>query len=77
MKILCASHYIAMAILNDFFEDLTTVVIKSDIYPCADPESFVRGGPTLMFFLFFVSFLLDEGREDPSTTICAPSSTCQ
>ena len=29
---------------------------------CADPESFVRGGP-----IFF--FLVDEGREDPNTTI--------
>ena len=35
------------------------------------PESFVRGGPTLTFF-----FLVDEGREDPSTTIIigGPSS---
>ena len=33
---------------------------------CADPESFVRGGPTLtLFFLFFY----DEGREDQNTTI--------
>ena len=31
--------------------------------PCADPESFVRGGPTL------TTFLVDEGREDQSTTI--------
>ena len=40
----------------------------------ADPESFVRGGPTLTTF-----FLVDVGREDPSTTIrgssTAPSET--
>ena len=35
-----------------------------------DPESFVRGGPTLKVFFSF--FLADEGREDPSTTICGP-----
>ena len=29
--------------------------------PCADPESFVRTN--------FVGFLVDEGREDPNTTI--------
>ena len=46
------------------------------LFPCADPESFVRGGPTLTgFFLFF--FLVDEGREDPNTTISEPSSSCQ
>ena len=38
---------------------------------CADPESFVRGGPTLTFFL------VDEGREDPNTTLSGPSSACQ
>ena len=32
--------------------------------PCGDPESFVKGGPTLTTFL-----LVDNGREDPSTTI--------
>ena len=30
---------------------------------CADPESFVRGGPTLITI-----FLGDEGRDDPNTT---------
>ena len=38
---------------------------------CADPESIVRGGPTLTRFFFF--FLVDEGREDPNTTISGPS----
>ena len=40
---------------------------------CADPESFDRGGPTLMGFFF----LLDEGREDPNTTLSGPSWTHQ
>ena len=35
---------------------------------CADPESSVRGDPTLTTF-----FLLDEGREDPNTTLSGPS----
>ena len=30
--------------------------------PCADPESFVRGGPTLTMHFSF--FLVDEGRKD-------------
>ena len=34
---------------------------------CADPKSFVRGGPTLITFFY-------EGREDPRTTISGPSS---
>ena len=24
-----------------------------EVQPCADPESYVRGGPTLTFFFFF------------------------
>ena len=35
---------------------------------CADPECFVRGGPTLTGF-----FIVDKGREDPNTTISGPS----
>ena len=35
-----------------------------------DPERFVRGGPTWTIFFFFSFFFVDEGREDPSTTIC-------
>ena len=42
----------------------------------ADPESFFRGGPTLTTFLFLL-FLVDEGREDPNTTISRPSSARQ
>ena len=38
---------------------------------CADPESFIKGGPTWNFDNFFV---VDEGREDPNTTISGPSS---
>ena len=37
--------------------------------PCADPESFVRGGPSLTKFLS-----LHEGREDLNTTISEPLS---
>ena len=44
--------------------------------PCADPESFVRGGPT-MTTSFFVFVLVDEGREDQNTTISGPSSALQ
>ena len=33
----------------------------------ADPESFVRGGPTLTTFFFF--FYFDEGWKDQNTTI--------
>ena len=42
---------------------------------CADPEMFVRGGPTLirLFFIRFVFlFLVDERREDPNTTRSGP-----
>ena len=50
----------------------------SGIRSCADTESFVRGGPALTFFWFFLLvFLVDEGRQDPNTTICRPSSAGQ
>ena len=56
------------------FSRILTVNI-SDLYPvsCADAESFFSGGPTLTTFIF----LVDEGREDPNTTISGPSSTRQ
>ena len=40
--------------------------------PCADPESFVRGGPNLITF-----FLVVEGIEDPNITINGQSSVRQ
>ena len=40
---------------------------------CADPESFVRGGPILITFFLFV-FLVDGGIEDPNTALIGPSS---
>ena len=44
----------------------------------ADPESYVIGGPTLTtFFLFCCCFFVDEGIEDPNTTISGPSSARQ
>ena len=36
----------------------------SVLMACADPESFSRGDPTLTTF-----FLVDDGREDPNTTL--------
>ena len=45
--------------------------------PCGDPESYVRGGPTLTTFIII---LVDKGREDPSTTIsglCLCGSPCR
>ena len=39
---------------------------------CADPESFVRGGPNLITF-----FLVVEGIEDPNITKNGPSSARQ
>ena len=41
---------------------------------CAYPESFIKGCPTSNFDNFFV---VDEGREDPNTTISGPSSARQ
>ena len=45
------------------------------VYAHADPESFVRGGPTLTFFFFF--FFFDEGRNYSNTTISGPSTARQ
>ena len=40
--------------------------------PCADPESFVRGGPTLIiFFLFFFSFRGDALKTTKSGQLTA------
>ena len=41
-------------------------------YTCADPESFVRGGPTLTTF-----FKFDEGRDDPNTIIISGQSSAR
>ena len=45
----------------------------------ADPESYVIGGPTLTTFFLFCCcfFFVDEGIEDPNTTISGPSSARQ
>ena len=42
-----------------------------EVQTCADPECYVRGGPTLTLFL------VDEGWEDQNTTIGGPSSARQ
>ena len=52
---------------SDFADKLDFVL--THLFLCAGPESFVRVGPTLTTF-----FLVDEGREDPSTTKGGPSS---
>ena len=54
-----------MAIL--FLYLVTLLHIRKCEDSCAYPESFVRGGPTLTFFL------VDEGRKDPNTTKSGPS----
>ena len=43
----------------------------------ADPESYVIGGPTLTTFFCFVAVFVDEGIEDPNTTMSGPSSARQ
>ena len=47
---------------------------RSGSTSCQDPESFVRGDPTLSTFFFYI---IDEGREDLSTIISGPSSARQ
>ena len=42
---------------------------------CANPESFVRGAPTLPTFVF--CFLDNDGSEDPNNTKIGPSSARQ
>ena len=46
--------------------DVSFICYEPGYGPCADPENFVRGGPTLMCFLCV--FLVDEGREDKNAT---------
>ena len=50
------------------------VIIYQHFSTWADPESFVRGGPNVIRFSFF---LVDEGIEDPNITINGPSSARQ
>ena len=45
----------------------------SSFKACAEPDSFIRGGPTLTTFFLPV----DEGRDDPITTKCGPLSVRQ
>ena len=40
-------------------------------------RKFCQRGPTLTTLTLFVCFLVDEGREDPNTTIGGPSSASQ
>ena len=41
---------------------------------CTDPDNFVRVGPNLITFFFF---LVDEGIEDPNITLNGQSSARQ
>ena len=53
----------------------TVKPVPAEVYrrnACANPESFVRGGPNLITF-----FLVDEGMEDQNTAINGPSSARQ
>ena len=66
----------AICILNvtDVLMEKTLMYIFSkkqffEVQPCADPESYARGGPTLTDF-----FSVDEGRGDQHTNIGGPSS---
>ena len=68
------SHMLSYQCLSDVIIQLMhSFEVNIRICPCADPESFVRGGPTLTTFFFSV----DEGREDQNTTISGPSSALQ
>ena len=40
-------------------------IIEQHSYSCADPERFVRGGPTVNFFYISI-FQVGERREDPN-----------
>ena len=56
-----------------------TLVVYGVNIICADPESFVRGGPTLTTFIVILFFLVDEGRDDPKTLKTGhhrPTSEC-
>ena len=44
-----------------------------EVQPCADPEIYIRGGPTLTSTFF----LIDEGREDQNTTTVGRPSARQ
>ena len=64
--------------LRLFQKSILVLCLSHSLKTCADPDSFVRGGPALTTFCFlFVSFLVYEGREDPNTTISGPSSARQ
>ena len=54
--------------------DYANVCINNSVGPaCADPEVFIRGGPTsTMIFI-----LVDEGRKNPDTTISGSSKARQ
>ena len=50
-----------------FTEDIFILATDKMPLPCADPESFARGVPTLL-----TMFIFDEGREDSNSTRRGP-----
>ena len=55
------------------------VEYSSDCYEhitCTDPEGFFSEGSNFdnIFFIYLCVFIVDEGRDDPDTTISEPSS---
>ena len=48
-----------MQVIIEKLKKKTTYLLM--VYACADPESFVRGGPTLTFYFCFL-FLMRGGR---------------
>ena len=55
-----------------FYPQILYSNVVGSQFPCADPENFVRGGPTFATF-----FLVDEVKEYSNTAISGPSSTRQ
>ena len=51
------TYWVAYFVLSGITGRLKAVLILANsAYPCADAESFVRGGPNLIIFFFFFFF---------------------
>ena len=71
----CSIQYLTLPLIESAptsYAVLSSNEVRS-VCSCADPDNFVRGSPK--FDVFF--FLVEEGREDPNTTISGPSSARQ
>ena len=73
--ITCQSHVIRCLIIYRPYSLVEPAYEKAS-ESCADPESFVRGCPSLTTF-FFLLFFSDERRENLNTTISEPTSARQ